>query len=488
MSATTETADPGPRLRRYVLGATILASSLAFIDSTVVNVALPSIQLGLDTEFQLVQWVLNGYGLMLGALILVAGGLGDLYGRRRVFLAGIVLFTLASIGCAAAPKLGVLIGSRVIQGIGAALLVPQSLAIITVCFPREVRGKAIGTWAAASAATTALGPPIGGFLIDVFDWRAVFWINVPLAALAIWMTLRAVPESKDPNAHGSVDWLGSTLAILGFGALAYGLSAFSEGLDVDTIIYVLIAAGIVMVLAFVYAQARVANPIMPLILFRSRVFTGTAIVTVFLYDCLYGTLFLIPFELEVHRGMSPTEMGFTLATVGLIIGAGSRYMGGVSDRFGPRRFLLAGTSVVALSCVIFALAHPSFLLGILVPIIVLALGMTVVVSPLTTAVMNAAPDGKSGAASGVNNAASRIGGLFAVAIFGALASLVFLANAGDNADRFGVLPDAADPSYPALEGAFATAYQSSMWFAAAWAAIAAIAVFLWVHDEPSPAK
>ena len=183
--APSAAADPGAGLRRFVLGTTIRASSLAFIDSTVVTVALPSIQQGFDTGFQTVQWVLNGYALMMGALILVAGGLGDLYGRRRIFLIGIVVFTIASVACAVAPSIGVLVGARILQGVGEALLVPQSLAIITACFPREVRGKAIGTWAAASAATTALGPPIGGFLIDLFDWRAVFWINVPLAALAI---------------------------------------------------------------------------------------------------------------------------------------------------------------------------------------------------------------------------------------------------------------------------------------------------------------
>jgi EmrB/QacA subfamily drug resistance transporter len=481
-------AVPGPDLRRWVLGATILASSLAFIDSTVVTVALPSIQQGFDTDFQSVQWVLNGYGLMLGALILVAGGLGDLYGRRRVFIIGIVLFTIASVGCAAAPNIGVLVVARVIQGIGAALLVPQSLAIITVCFPRESRGKAIGTWAAASAATTALGPPIGGILIDLFDWRAVFWINVPLAALAIWMTLKAVPESKDPDAHGSVDWLGSVLAIAGFGALAYGLSAFSEGLDVDPTIYVLIVAGLVAVVGFIYAESRAPNPIMPLMLFRSSVFTGTAIVTVFLYGCLYGILFLIPFELEVHRGLTPTQMGLTLSAVGLIIGAGSRYMGGLSDKFGARRFLLLGTGVVTLSCMIFALAHENFWLGVMLPMIVLALGMTLVVSPLTTTVMNAAPDGKSGAASGVNNAASRIGGLFAIAIFGAFAGILFISNAGDGADRFGVLPDVSDPSYPLLESAFATAYQSTMWFTALWAALSFMAVFLWVHNDRAQSR
>jgi EmrB/QacA subfamily drug resistance transporter len=487
-NAAPATADPGARLRRFVLGATILASSLAFIDSTVVTVALPSIQQGFDTDFQAVQWVVNGYALMLGALILVAGGLGDLYGRRRIFLIGILLFAVASVACAVAPNVGILVAARVIQGIGAALLVPQSLAIITACFPREVRGKAIGTWAAASAATTALGPPIGGFLIDLLDWRAVFWINVPLAALAIWMTLRAVPESKDPAAHGSIDWIGSFLAIAGFGALAYGLSAFSEGLDVQGFVYALIVGGIVAVIVFVYVESKATNPIMPLMLFKSPVFTGTAIATVFLYGCLAGLLFLIPFELEVHRGMSPTQMGLTLSAVGLIIGAGSRYMGGLSDRFGPRRFLLVGTAVVTLSCALFALAHPSYWLGILVPIVVLSLGMTVVVSPLTTAVMNAAPEGKSGAASGVNNAASRIGGLFAVASLGAFASLIFLNNAGAGADRFGVLPAETSAAYPALESAFGTAYQSTMWFATLWAAISFVAVYLWVHNEPAARK
>lgn len=472
-------------MRRFVLGATILASSLAFIDGTVVTVALPSIQQGFDTDFQAVQWVLNGYALMLGALILVAGGLGDRFGRRRVFLLGIVLFTIASVACALATNVEMLVVARIIQGIGAAMLVPQSLAIITVCFPKEVRGKAIGTWAAASAATTALGPPLGGLLIDAFDWRAVFWINVPLAGIAIWMTLHAVPESKDPSATGSVDWLGSVLAIVGFGALAYGLSAFSEGTDVGGLVYATMIVGTLIIAAFAYSQTRVTNPIVPPLLFKSPVFTGTAIATVFLYGCLYGILFLVPFELEVHRGLSPTEMGLALGSVGIIIGAGSRYMGGVSDRLGPRRFLLIGTAVVTLSCAVFALAIEDFWVGIMVPLVMLSLGMTVVVSPLTTAVMNAAPDGKSGAASGVNNAASRIGGLFAVAILGAFAGLVFINNAGDGGDRFGVLPETGAANYGQLESAFTTAYQSTMWFAAIWALISFIVVALMVHDEPA---
>lgn len=478
------TAVVSARARGFVLGATILASSMAFIDSTVVTVALPTIQSGLDADFGTVQWVLNGYALMLGALIVVAGGLGDRYGRRRIFLQGIVLFAVASVACALAPNATVLVGARVIQGIGAALLIPQSLAIISACFPREVRGRAIGTWAAASAATTAFGPPLGGFLVDIFDWRAVFWINIPLAALAIWLTLRAVPESRDPNAKPTIDWLGSLLAIIGFGALAYGLTAFSNGFEgVGAAAYLTILFGIVVLVAFIYAEAKADNPVVPPVLFRSRTFSGANIVTVFLYGCLSAVLFLLPYELGVRRGMSAAAIGFTLMPVGIIIAVASRFVGSLSDRSGPRMFMLAGTALVTLSCVLFALGIENYWPGILVPTILLALGMSLVVSPLTTAVMNSAPDGRSGAASGVNNAASRVGGLLAVAMFGALASIVFLSSAGDGAERFGVLPEAAEPLRVALEPAFDTAYRAAMWFAALWAGIATVSVALFIRNE-----
>ncbi|MCW5696164.1 MAG: MFS transporter [Bauldia sp.] len=485
---SAQTAEIGPRERAFVLGATILASSLAFIDGTVVNVALPTIQEALDTDFSSAQWVLNAYMLMLGALILVAGGLGDRYGRRRIFLIGIALFTAASIVCALAPGVSVLIGARAVQGVGAALLVPQSLAIITATFPRAVRGAAIGTWAAASAATTALGPPIGGFLVDLLDWRAVFWINVPLAALAIFLTIRAVPESRDPAVEGKQDWLGAALAVLGFGALTFGLTGFSNGVEnVGAAAYAAIVAGAVAIAAFVFVEMRVAQPVVPPSLFRSRVFTGANIVTVFLYGCLAAVVFLLPYEVITRRGMSTAEAGFTLMPVGIIIAVASRLTGRLSDRIGPRSFLMAGTAIVTLSCIVFALGIANYWIGIIVPVVLLALGMAVVVSPLTTAVMNSAPEGRSGAASGVNNAASRIAGLIAVAAFGALASLIYFASAGDTAERFGVLPEAGDPLRPELELAFDSAYRGAMWFAALWAALALLSVWLFVRNDESTA-
>ncbi len=215
--------------RRYVLAATTIASAMAFVDSTVVGIAVPAIQKSLSADIVAMQWVANAYLLMLGALILTGGGLGDRIGRRRVFLAGIVVFTVASLMCAVAPSAALLIAARAIQGVGAALLVPQSLAIISATFPKDIRGKAIGTWAAASAVTTALGPPIGGFLIDLMSWRAAFWINLPLAVVALWLALRYMPESRDEGAKGGIDWQGAVLAVAAFAALTYGLSAICGG-------------------------------------------------------------------------------------------------------------------------------------------------------------------------------------------------------------------------------------------------------------------
>lgn len=300
-----------------ILAATILASSLAFIDGTIVIVALPAIQEGFGAGFDAAQWVVNGYALMLGALVVVTGGLGDRFGRRRMFVAGIIAFTAASVACALAPSIEVLIVARGIQGIGAALLVPQSLAIISASFPREQRGRAIGTWAAASGATTAFGPPLGGFLVDAIHWRAAFWINVPLAAIALWLTFRAVPESRDPEARGGIDLTGAALAMVGFGLLAAGLTTFSRGIaDVGPFAWAAIAAGILALVAFALVERRAANPLVPPALFRSRTFTGTNLLTVFLYGCLAATLFLLPYELDVRRGLSPAGTGLALMPFG----------------------------------------------------------------------------------------------------------------------------------------------------------------------------
>ncbi len=485
VSADRRTTPCEPAARPFVLAATILASAMAFIDGSVVNIALPAIQHGLGAGIADLQWVINAYLLMLGALILVGGGLGDRIGRRRVFIIGIVVFTAASVLCGVAPTIGMLIVARVVQGIGAALLVPQSLAIIAASFPKEIRGRAIGTWAAASSVTTALGPPIGGLLIDTLSWRVAFWINLPLAAVALWLTYARVPESRNEAASGPIDCTGAFLATAGFGAITYGFIGLSDGPPAMNI--GAIAVGVAMIGLFVFAETRAANPVMPPDLFHSPVFTGANIVTVFLYGALSGALFLLPFDLLSRRGLTAGEAGLTMLPVGLIIGFLSRFMGGLADRHGPRTFMMVGPAIVGAACLGLAFGQGSLWLGVIVPVMALAVGMAVVVSPLTTAVMNAAPEGRTGAASGVNNAASRLAGVLAVAIFGAAASFVYAWFAPEGAPRFGVLPAIGTAARPAVEAAFLSGYRTALLFGAAWCFVAAGAAALTVpRKAPKP--
>jgi EmrB/QacA subfamily drug resistance transporter len=481
-STDTAIAPCAPAARPYVLAATIFASAMAFIDGSVVMIALPAIQSGFGASFPTVQWVVNGYTLMLGALILVGGGLGDRLGRRRMFVAGIVVFALASIVCAAAPTAAILVAARVVQGIGAAALVPQSLAIIAACFPRDVRGKAIGTWAAASAVTTSLGPPLGGFLIDTLSWRFAFWINIPLSVAALWLTLRYIPETRDPEARGRIDWLGAALAIVALGALTLGLTRLSEETDGRTLTFALLIAGGLAILPFLAVEKRAGNAVMPLDLFRSPTFTGANLYTLLLYGSMAGALFLLPFDLIERRGLSAAQVGFTLLPIGAIIGIFSHHAGGAADRYGAWPFLTAGALGVALACFGLALNIGDFWLGVLVPVLVLSAGMAAVVSPLTTAVMNSAPDARSGAASGINNAASRVAGLLAVAVLGAIAGQVFAARA-PQAMRFGVLPAPDDPARAMMESAFASGYAAAMAMAALWALSASVCAFLFLRDS-----
>ena len=475
--------------RPFVLAATILASAMAFIDSSVVTIALPAIQSDLSASFGQLQWVVNGYTLMLGALILVGGGLGDRIGRRRVFVIGLVVFALGSLGCAIAPTAETLIAARVLKGVGAALLVPQSLAIISASFPKSVRGQAIGTWAAASAITTALGPPLGGFLIDLLDWRAAFWLNLPLCAIAIWLALRYVPESADPDATGSLDWTGGILAILSFGLLTVGLTGLGNAASgVPVSVWLALLAGVVGLALFVMTERRAENPIMPPGLFRSRTFSGLNLMTLLLYGALGGILFLLPFDLIVRRGLSATAVGLTLLPLGLIIGLMSRRIGALADRIGPRPFLIGGALLVASATGKLALTFDNYWVGVVLPLMLLAVGMGAVVSPLTTAVMNSVPDSKSGAASGVNNAASRLAGLLSIAGLGAIAGLVF-AGLAPAETRFGVLPDPGDPLRTAAEAAFLSAYRTAMWVTAGIALLAALSAITASSDprgEPVP--
>src|SRR5213596_1374132 len=320
---------------RWVLAATILASSMAFIDGTVVNVALPALQTNLNATAVDAQWVIEAYALLLSALLLVGGSLGDHYGRRRVFLIGIALFASASAACGLAGSIHQLIAARALQGLGAALLVPGSLAIISSSFSEDQRGRAIGTWSGFSAITTAIGPVIGGWLIEHVSWRAVFFINIPLAFLVIIISLWRVPESSDPESAG-LDWLGAALAALGLGALVYGLIESSRlGFSDLTVLAALIAA-VVLLALFVITERQVPNPMLPLALFRSRIFTGTNLLTFLLYAALGGTLFFLPLNFIHVQHYSATAAGAALLPFILIMSFLSRWSGGLIAKYGPK--------------------------------------------------------------------------------------------------------------------------------------------------------
>ncbi len=425
LAIRARTADRLPcRHKRLALAATILGSSMAFIDGSVVNVALPSIQTELGASVAAMQWVVNAYLLLLGSLVLVGGAMGDKLGRRTVFIAGIVLFTAASAACGLAPASGALIAARAAQGAGAALLVPSSLAIIGAVFDERERGRAIGTWAGFGAITSALGPVAGGWLVDAFSWRAIFYLNVPIAALTVALALPSVPNSRDTHASQRLDWPGALTAAAGLGALTYGLTlASSHGFDDETVLGA-IAGGLVLCGAFVGIEARSADPMMPLDVFHSRDFSGANLVTLLLYFGLGGALFFLPFTLIRAHGYTATEAGAALLPVPVVIGVLSRFTGGLAARYGPRALLTAGPVIAAGGFALLALpgwldmdrAH--YWTSYFPALAVLGLGMTITVAPLTTTVMTSVTAARTGVASGINNAVARIASLLAIAVLG----------------------------------------------------------------------
>ena len=409
---------------RWVLAIAVLGSGIVFLDSTVVNVALPRIGEDLGAETSSLQWILNGYMLTLASLILLGGSLGDRFGRRRVFVIGIAWFTVASLLCAVAPSSEALIGARLLQGAGGALLTPGSLAMIESSFRPADRARAIGAWSGLAGVTTAFGPLLGGWLVEAVTWRAIFLINIPIGLFVGVMATRHVPETRDADAPERLDGLGALLAAVGLGGVTYALiQAPDDGMSAA--IVVAAVAGVLSLVGFIAQERRSPHPMMPLYLFRSRQFSAANAVTFVVYAALSGVFFLLVAFLQVSAGYSPIAAGAASLPVTALLLVFSARSGALAQRIGPRIPLTVGPLVIAVAMVMMGGIDPggSYLTSVLPAILVFGAGLTLVVAPVTATVLAAADSRHSGIASGINNAVSRVGGLLAVAVLPLIAGL-----------------------------------------------------------------
>jgi EmrB/QacA subfamily drug resistance transporter len=439
-----------PQNRGYVLAAAILASSMGFIDGSVLSIATPAIRADLGATLADAQWVSNAYLLFLSSLLLIGGAAGDRFGLRNVFALGITLFVGASMVCAVAPSAGFLIGARALQGVGAAIMVPGSLAIIAKAYPREERGRAIGLWSSFSSATTILGPVVGGLLLTAlgdWSWRLVFAINLPLGGIALALLLLKVPADS-PEAGRRLDLGGGVLATLALLAIAYGFTGEGGNAPALSHIVVWVGLGLGLLAAFLGWEARAKAPMLPLGHFRNIAFAGAQGLTFSLYFALSAVTFFLPMTMIGGWGLSAAEVSIAFLPFGIALTLLSSTAGKLADRFGPGPMIAGGAVIVGIGFALLGLLAPlrSMWFGVLPPIIVMGLGMSAVVSPLSTAVMTAVADRDTGLASGVNNAVARVAGLLAVALMGGVAAFVFERALGGYAELplfFGMQPESS---------------------------------------------
>ncbi len=421
-SDTSRHAADGARNPRWSLVVAILGSTLVFVDGTALNTALPVMQRALSATLSQMQWIVEAYALVLASLMLVGGSLGDHLGRKRVFLAGVLVFVGASAACGLAPSTAVLIAARAVQGLGGALLVPGSLSLITAAYAKDTRGRAIGIWSSSTAVTASIGPVLGGWIAAHASWRWLFMINVPIGIVTAWLAWRRVPESRDSSAPGHVDVLGGVLAIIGLGSIVFALTDAPRlgGMSNPRVLGSL-AIGLVVLAVFLVAERRAQAPMVSLALFRSRTFSGTNALTFFLYAALGGALFFLPFDLVQAQHYSATEAGAALLPFIALMSVLSPMMGALVARTSARLLLGVGPTIAGAGFALLGLrgVHGSYWSTFFPGIVVLGIGMGVTVAPLTTAVMGAVAEDHAGMASGVNNSVSRVASVLAIAALGA---------------------------------------------------------------------
>lgn len=492
---------------KWVLTAATTASAMAFIDGSALNVVLPLLQRSLGATATDLLWIVNAYLLFLAALILTGGTLGDSLGRRKVFMWGVAVFTVASLACGLAPSPPTLVAARAVQGVGGALMVPGSLAIISAYFSREERGQAIGTWSAVTTMVTMAGPALGGFLADLGWWRTVFFLNLPLGALTLWALYNHVPESRNKAEGKLIDWPGAALAVLGLAGITYAFISMPEQGWQQALVWSTLVAGILALAGFVWREAQAPQPMVPLGLFRSRTFSGANLLTLLLYAALTVGLFILALNLVQVQQYSQLQAGLATLPFGLLLMLFSRRAGALASRYGPKWFLVLGPAAVSAGFVLLAQVKEasgfgqywhSYLPGVLV----FGAGMAATVAPLTTAVMSAVEDSFAGTASGINNAVSRTAGVLSIAIVGAMGLAAFSGSLQERVQELQLPPaarqevlaqakqlgGAAVPAAvpqrarqyvrQALNEAFIEAYTLVMYTCAGLALVAAVVAFL----------